>query len=87
MANKKVIGTKCWINIGKLGERTFFETKKRSKIYKGQPSKEISVRIHPLDKKKWTAEFGQAAISMPKFKTEREAMVEAMDYMKRNDGC
>jgi hypothetical protein len=59
----------------------YFETKEKSKIYKGQPKHEIFVRKHPLHDG-WTAEYGQAPISMPTFLTQNEALVEAKRLMK-----
>jgi hypothetical protein len=59
-----------------------FQSKKKSKTYKGQPDKEITVRKHSQEKDKWTAEFGQASSSQPLFDTKEEAIKEAQRYMR-----
>ncbi len=71
-----------WKYLGNEGELVFWETKRRSKIYKGQSDKDVYVSRHPLNKNMWTVNYGQAPISMPKYMYKRDAIEGAMDYMK-----
>ena len=75
-----------WTKTGTLenGDYVFWETKKRSKVYKGQPDKRMILQKHPLNKNMWTIQQGQAVINMPKFKTRTQAFRFAQDYMIRN---
>jgi len=70
----------------KVGEDTYgiiWETKKRSKVYKGQPKLILSVIRHPIYSKYWTIDTGQAPISMPKIRTKKQAINYAKIYMKK----
>lgn len=58
-----------------------FESKRRSRVYKGQPDARVIVKNHPLKSGKWTYDFGQAAISMKAFDTKEDALEEAREMM------
>jgi len=75
---------KDWKKTGVLdkGEWIMWETKKKSKTYKGQPRDILILQKHPMNKKMWTVQYGQALINMPMFKTKEEALKYAKDYMK-----
>ena len=75
---------KGWIHLGDVGTSTYWETKKRSKIYKGQPTLTLSLGRHPIDKNFWSFGTGQAAINMPKFKTREQAEENALSYMQQH---
>ena len=82
MAKKKFKIPKGWKKVGELDGKIFFETKRKSRVYKGLADNSIIVARHPLDKTKWTGDYGQAVISMPKFKTKAEALKYAKHYME-----
>jgi len=72
---KKGVSVNGWV---------YFETKRRSKVYKGQPYKEMVIQPHPMDKEMWTINHGQAPISMPKIKSKAQALKYVKDYMKEH---
>jgi len=73
---------KGWKKVHEEPEYIAWETKRRNKVYKGQPDKEVVVQRHPRDKKSWTVNYGQAPISMPKYMTRAAAVERAVAYMK-----
>jgi len=86
--NEFFVVPKGWVYKGKSidsfsnGDYYFFETKKRSNVYKGQPQHEVSVQRHPLNKNYWTVNHGQAPISMPEFDSIASASNEAKRFMR-----
>ena len=62
-----------WIN---------WETKKRSKVYRGQAKFDLVLEKHPMNRNLWTVQYGQAPINMPKFKYKSQALKFAKAYMR-----
>ena len=77
---------KDWKKAGTLdnGNWIRWETKKRSKVYRGQADRDLILQKHPMDESLWTVQHGQAPISMPKFKKKSQAMKFAKAYMKKH---
>ena len=73
---------KGWKKIGESGDNIYWETKKKSKTYKGQPYCILGVGKHVIYKDSWTFGTGEAPISMPRYKTKEQAIKHAINWMK-----
>ena len=71
-----------WKFIGEYEGSLFWETIKKSKIWKGQPEHMVSVKPYTFDKSNWTASHGQAPMSEKEFVKKEDAINEAIQLMK-----